>query len=171
MSATSEPKPGHWAVYDMNQKGDAPRVHASGGRDYSLWSQKPTHMPMQHAVIFLRDPAFHVESDEGVPQVSLPDSENLDAAKRRPVLEPGETVAKYEELTMPALRARVAVRPGGQDFDSTTKRTDLIEFLIGTPAFKELREHEKPRGTGSVEMDPGSEEMGDDAAKRMLEGG
>lgn len=167
------PPPGHWLVFDLNQRGDAPRVHDAAGRPYPLWSHRGTPIPIAAAVVFLRDPAFRVLDEAGVEQTPLPDAENLDAAKRRPNLEPGETIAKFEELTQTALLARAALRPGGQVFNAKTKREALIGWLKEAPALGELPEHLKARGTGGVDdgLGIGGEGMSDDATKKLLEGG
>lgn len=165
--------PGHWLVYDLNQRGEQPRVHEAGGKHYPLWSQRGTPVPAHVAVVFLRDPSFRVVDEGGAEQITLPDAENLDSAKRRPTLEPGQTIAKFEELTATALLARAALRPGGSVFNSKTKREALVEFLKSAPVLGELPEHLKPRGTGSVDdtLGTGGETMSDDQTKKLLEGG
>lgn len=165
METTNE-APVMWAVRDLNQNGDTPRVHRIGGRDYFLWSQKATPVPPDHAVAFLRDPAFEVVDENGIPQVTLPAAENIDAAKKRPALEPDETIAKYAELQQSALLARAKLRPGGERFTQATKRDVLVDFLTNSPAIGELAEHQKPRSTGPSDYDP--EAMTDAEAKAML---
>jgi hypothetical protein len=172
--ANDEATAGLWQVFDLNQQGpeNPPRHHEVGGKSWPLYRDRPTLLPPHLAAIFQRDPAFRVLDENGQEQVTLPDAENIDAAKRRPHLNPGETIAKFEELTSNALLARAALRPGGSGFTAKSKRADMIGFLTDAPMVSELREHEKARGSGSeAGVVPGSEELSDADTKKMLEGG
>ncbi|MBU8540183.1 hypothetical protein [Falsiroseomonas tokyonensis] len=120
-----------WAVCDRNAT-QGPRVHqVPSGRTYPLTADidKPTPMLRSDASIFLRDPAFIVFDENGKEQRSLPQPE---AARERVVtdLQQDECVARYDELTLTALRARAAQRPGGAKLDGAP-RDQVLEFLIG----------------------------------------
>jgi len=156
-----------WTVLDRNAKA-APRTHeAPSGKLYALTAQGPgTPMPQSDAMVFLRDPSFEVFDADGNRQSSLPDSENLDALKARPKLEPGETIAKLEELLTTALQARCAVRPNGHVLATSKDRKAMVAFLMDAPTIAELPVAERARQTGTREAD----EMSDDVAKKMLAG-
>lgn len=174
MNASAQTASGFWQVFDRNQKGpnEPPRIHEAGGHSWPLFRDQPCPMPPHVAAVFLRDPAFRVLDEAGEQMLTLPSSENLDAARRRPNLERGETVAKFEELTHTALLARAVLRAGGEQFTRQTKRDALVAFLTDAPAISELREHEKARSTGGeAGIVPGGEEMDDADALKMLQGG
>lgn len=167
----SQTKDDRWGVYDMNQRGAAPRVHEIGEVSYPLFREKPCLMPVEHAVFFLRDPAFKVVNADGVQQTSLPSETNADGKKRAPELEPNETIAKFEELLKPALLARAKIRPGGEALTDDASRDELIAFLMNAPLQRDLPEHEKPRATdGNFEI-PADDRVPDEALNKMLDPG
>lgn len=159
---------GLWSVFDLNQGGpnQPPRYHEVSGQTWPLFRHQGCPMPQHIAVIFLRDPSFRVVDDQGNVQASLPDAENLDAARSRPKLKPGETIAKFEELTAAALLARAMLRPGADVLGPRPKRETVIEFLMTAPETASLRETEKPRGTGGYEES--ADDMTADEADKLL---
>ncbi len=189
MSATTraaeQPK-NLWFVLDKNAY-QGPRIHEAGNRRYSLTNDpdKPTPMPREHALLFLKDPAFVVTDENGVTQAPIPTAE---AARKRKVgaeeMEPGQCVAFYEELTSPALLARAAQRPGGNLIDPLSKRADIIAFLVkGNPgsnagqragviqatvdAEASLLEEDEEEGEGATDPD-GAAPIGEAAAMARL---
>lgn len=135
---------GLWAVIDTNARAGRRNHEAAPGEFYPLSAVEKTPMPRKHALVFLRDASFKVFDEDGKLVNSLPDAEVPDARKAKLELAPNETIARYDELTVTALRARVAQRPGGLDMDDA-KRDSLIEFLMHAPRISEVPAHERDR--------------------------
>lgn len=142
-----------WGVIDTNAR-EAPRHHEPvRGTIYALRFDRPTMMPMVHAMVFLRDPAFVVTDADGNVHSALPESERGDRMNARPKLEPGETIAKYEELTTTALVARAVTRPGGQGVNPRS-RSELIAFLTDAPDKADAPRGESGRAALAEASDP-----------------
>lgn len=151
---------GYWGVKDLNAKGGSRPHEVADGTVYHLTADKHFMMPAAHAAVFLVDPAFHVIDDGNVKQNTLPGSEVSQAGGTRMVLEPGQCIAKFEELGVASLLARAVRLPGGENFTSKTKHSVLVEFLTDT-ALQIARESDEAIA-GEVE------EMGAEAAGKML---
>jgi hypothetical protein len=154
---------GLWSVRDKNARTQRREHEMVDGTRYLLDAQDWSPVKPHHAALFLRDPSFEVRDETGEPQVSLPEAENIDAARRRPALEPDETIAKYGELMRPALMARAMQRPGGSKLKDAS-RDELIEFLQTAPTVADLPVAERVRDTGTTDPD----ELSAAEAKKVL---
>lgn|SRR5574337_1239673 len=128
-----------WGVVDSNAESGKERVHDviaetyTNGRppkivQYKLNSQKPTPMPVDHAMRFLKDPAFIVtnEDDEIVePVKATPESE---LGNR--VLPPDELIVNVTELHDEALFKRAKILPGGDKITEESTREEMIDFIV-----------------------------------------
>jgi hypothetical protein len=167
IQATESATHQYWAVIDTNARGITRKHEPVLGAVYDLSAEKSTKMPKAHAVAFLRDPAFKVLDENGEVQIPLPEVEALDARKARPAdLEPGQTIARFEELTDTALLARVLVRPGGHAIKPSSREA-MIDFLMGAPLKAELPASERLRVSEMADPDM----MPDRQAARMLGSG
>ena len=107
-----------------------PRFHdvpdGAGIKRYALTANEATEMPMDHALKFLRDPAFIVKNAKG--EIIKPLA-SKDVATHVPV--PGGFVlAEWEELSKEALYVRCKVLPGSENIKETkTPKAQMIEFL------------------------------------------
>jgi hypothetical protein len=124
-------------VYDMNavvseRKHEVIAVRHPDGREpelktYKLSADKPTPMPIDHAMQFLHDPAFKVvrpdgqviqappSIERGTPLFDLPDN---------------QTVAHLDELSRPALYKRCKMIPGAEKIGADAKVEVMIAFLV-----------------------------------------
>lgn len=163
-TGSSGAKPGQWGVLDLTAK-QGPRIHeVADGVAYPLSATSPTFMPTEHAMVFLCNEAFRVTDEEGNPVASLPTDVVSPTAAGPRRLEPGTTVARYEELGQDALVARAVRRPGGgQQIKKNTPKRTIIEFLHRT---------DRDRLAGLTDRDGLSdhefESMGDDETRRLL---
>lgn len=123
-----------WSVYDLNAyevRDGKPvaRIHdVKPGVRYPLTATEAKEMPEEHARIFLKDPAFKVLNADGEEVASLEEAQK--SRKPPEALEPGQVIAKLEELTTDALLTRAALLPGGADFTSDTPREQLMDLLL-----------------------------------------
>lgn len=151
-----------WKVIDRNAR-EKPRVHEPApGHIYALSFDKATEMPRQHAVVFLRDPAFRVFDEAGAEQTGLPGAERGDALNKRPALEPDETIARFDELTTTALLARAVLRPGGHEIPPKDRKA-LVAFLHQAPVKAEAAE-----GSGRSVERPDPDAINDKGLDAML---
>jgi hypothetical protein len=155
-----------WSVSDSNAKTE-PRTHEPvAGFFYKLTAQSKTPMPRQHAAVFLRDPAFKVFDELGQLQAALPEQLNLRATKGGIVLQEGQTVAIYDDLTTKALFARCVARPGGHEINPKD-RAAMVEFLKTAPTVVELPRSQRARDmTSEAETNP--DQLPDDVTARMM---
>lgn len=127
-----------YQVFDLNQRGEKPRKHDvitkffDNGvepevRTYDLYGDKPTPMPMEHAMRFLVDPAFRVESPQGK---RIPYVPKQDVSKPITRLGEDEIVVKYEELSRDSLFRRAKVLPGSEDIQQNTPVAAMVEFIM-----------------------------------------
>lgn len=125
-------------VFDLNQRGKEPRKHEvivrmhDNGQEpevetYSLWSDKATKMPMEHAMRFLSDPSFKVVNPAGGRVAYVP---KVDPSKPISKLADDELVVKYEELSRESLFRRVKVLPGSEDVKENASPKELAAFLV-----------------------------------------
>lgn len=130
-------------VLDMNAPLDTKRIHEIIVRKvgdhvetkkYSLSSSEATVMPLDHAMMFLKDSAFVVSTMDGeiIQPVPVRD-ESLPATLK---LQPGEVVATLYELSMEALFKRVKIVAGSQHIGADASREDMITFLMNSKAIK-----------------------------------
>ena len=158
---SSEPM---WFVLDSNARDRKnPRFHeVAPGEGYALSAYEKCKMPKAHALVFLRDTAFVVFDEAGQQVRALPKAAISEGAALQ--LEPGQTVAEYDELLDDALLARALMRPGGSQAEGMT-RAALIAFLNNTPLVGELPPEQRARDTGTPEND---EVMTDKEAAALL---
>ena len=133
----SEKEEALYQVFDQNQRGDKAREHQvivkvyetgeAETKTYPLWSEKPTLMPVNHAMQLLVDPAFKVLNPAGK---RIQPVKKLDLSKPITVLADDEIVAKYEELSNDSLYRNVKLLPG-TELISETDREAMVAFLIG----------------------------------------
>jgi hypothetical protein len=84
-----------------------------------------TKLPLSKALKFQKA-GFVVKDAEDV-LIPTP-SETPETVKTQ--LKVGEIIARYEELTNEALLLRVAILPGGEAFTRSSKKKELVDFLI-----------------------------------------
>lgn len=132
-----------YQVFDSLQRGDKPRRHdvitkfypkdESGYQpepetvSYDLFSDKPTLMPIAHAMKFLVDPGFRVLKPDGSRLMPVA---KTDLSKPITNLKDDEIVVNYGELSKDALFRRVKVLPGSEDIAENAKHSDLVEFMV-----------------------------------------
>jgi len=112
-------------VMDTNAR-FGPRVHQIENTNYSLRNDEMTPVPVRHALMFLADPAFRVfdqDKNKVERSVRAHGSEEIK-------LQPHQTVATFHELSKEALLVRARKEVGGESFKTSSKREELIEFLI-----------------------------------------
>lgn len=103
-------------------------------QQYPLTSDKPTPMPLDHAMQFLKDTAFIVTDEKGVVLKPL---ENIEEKATHVQIPEGYVLAKYEELTRDSLVLRAKVLPNaGAIHPVKTKSADIIAFLKANEASK-----------------------------------
>ncbi len=129
-----------YLVYDMNQRGDVPRMHDARIKtnedgslevmSYKLYSDqsKGCPMPQDHAYQFLCDPQFKVVGPNGN---RLMPTEKFDPGKPLTELKDDEIVVKYIELSREALFRRVKLIPGSENVRPNATVEELSAFLIG----------------------------------------
>jgi hypothetical protein len=132
-----------YRVFDSLQRGTNGRKHdvitkfypkdANGfqpdpeTQTYTLFSDAPTEMPMEHAMKFLVDPAFRVISPSGARIMPVA---RTDLSKPITALKDDEVVVQYGELSKDALFRRVKVLPGSEDIAESAKHQDLVDFMV-----------------------------------------
>ena len=139
MQATTDTtKQAQWSVIDMNaikgpRKHEIPiKVDASGEvimtRTYSIESEKPTLMDPEHAMFFLKDPAFIVTNDEGTQVKPVVQHDGGIGGFK---LGDNEVIAQYDELSKEALFKRCKILVGAEHIKETrTPKEDMIAFLV-----------------------------------------
>lgn len=159
-------KAGQWGVKDMNARTGARTHEPVIGFPYALRHDRFTWMPAEHAAHFLRDDSFVVVDASETVKPPLPSQAVQVAGRNTPVLEPGQVVARVDELENGALLARCLTMPGGEKFTTKTKRETMIRFLTGQ-AEARAAAAAKPEPD---EFDPELEPVSDAEAKMMLDG-
>ncbi|WP_417790288.1 hypothetical protein [Terasakiella pusilla] len=120
---------------------------------YDFKYNEATPMPAGHARRFLHIPQFKIYEDESlntlVPTVSKADS---NADKKGVQLQPGQVIARLDELSTEALFNRCCQYAGSETLGQASDRTDAIAFLraqYGVPSPQEPSEDDL-----DLEMDP-----------------
>lgn len=129
-----------YMVFDMNQRGDSPRMHDvitrmyEDGSDpdlvtYKLFSDsgKGCPMPQDHAYKFLCDPAFKVIGPNGNRLMPIA---KFDPSKPLVKLEEDEIIVKYVELSRESLFRRVKLLPGSENVRQNATVEELAAFLV-----------------------------------------
>lgn len=132
-----------YKVFDMTQRGEKGRKHdvitkfypkdENGFQPepdtvtYELFSDKPTEMPMEHAMKFLVDQSFRVMSPAGARIMPV---SKTDLSKPVTNLKDDELVVHYGELSKDALFRRVKILPGSEDIAESAKHSDLVDFMV-----------------------------------------
>ncbi len=133
------PKPNVWMVYDLNQRGDKPRLHDipvklyTDGSDpdivtYKLYrdDEHGCPMPMEHAMKFLCDASFKVVSPTGNRVKPI---ERIDYSRPISKLGPDEVVVKYEYLSRDYLFKLVKMTPGSEEVKQNATSEELAAFM------------------------------------------
>lgn len=153
-----------YRVRDRNAVG-GPRTHEPvPGKTYSLSAEgEGTLMPAEHALVFTRDKAFEVFNEKGQLVPSMPSGAiaNTISEAGGIKLAPGDTVAKFAELTQEALYARAASVPGGERLRKNTGRAKLITFL--------MEHHGDPGRPDAIGRDPALDDMDDSTTASMID--
>jgi predicted peroxiredoxin len=131
------PETKQWTVLDLNAKA-APRIHEipiktddSGEvvitKSYTLNADTATAMDEEHAMFFLKDPAFIVCNEKGDRVEPVTKREGGTGGFE---LGADEVIASYEELSKEALFKRCKVIAGSEYIKETrTAKGDMIAFL------------------------------------------
>ena len=120
----------------------APRFHdvpdGAALKRYALKADEPTEMPLDHALKFLRDPAFIVKNAKGEVIKPLASKEKTTHIQ----VPEGFVLAEWEELSKEALYVRCKVLPGSEDIKETkTPKAQMIEFLKTVEKGKVVRKN------------------------------
>ncbi len=156
-------------VYDMNAN-LATREHDVGGVLYQLSSHGDgTPVPLAHALMFLRDPAFVVLDDHGDRMKMQGPAEERPDIK----LSPHQTIANLDELSVRALAARATKLPGSRGLNKNIGKKKLIGFIMAGGIQDAVETNPlDPETEDLIEDDP--EDLGGDGdigvADRALEG-
>lgn len=129
-----------YTVFDLNQRGDKPRVHdvilrmyKDGAppdiHSYPLYSSsdKGCTMPMEHALKFLCDPAFKVIGPNGNRIMPI---EKIDHSKPLKALAIDEVVVKYQYLSRDYLFKIVKMTSGSEDVKQNATAEELAAFMV-----------------------------------------
>ena len=127
-----------YMVFDMNQRGDVPRLHDVITRvyedgseadvvTYRLQSNVGTPMPQDHAYRFLCDPAFKVIGPNGNRLMPIT---KFDPSQPLTNLKEDEIVVKYAELSRESLYRRVKLIPGSEDVRQGATVEELADFMV-----------------------------------------
>lgn len=134
-----ESKPKMYTVFDTNcvdeKKGRLHPIPVGVSRSgqlqqkgYALFSEQPTEMPPEHAMVFcLADPSFVVLDENG--ERVIPAHIRKVSPGDKIELEQGEVIAVYDELTDDSLFKRCKARPTAFEISVTSSRSAMIAFL------------------------------------------
>lgn len=122
-------------VFDSNAK-TGPRAHEVPTRTeadgtvlwtkaYLLSADKPTEMPEEHAMMFLKDPAFQVYDGETLLKPLISKEGGLGGFQ----LGEDEVIATFDELSKEALYRRCKVMAGSVEITAKTKPEEMVAFL------------------------------------------
>lgn len=122
-------------VFDTNAT-TGPRTHEIKGKKYALSADgEGTEVPMEHALLFLKDPSFIV-MDPKRKRMTLKEPPPELPGVRLPI---EQTIATWDELSLDALLVRVRRLPEGKGATKAMGKSAMIELLM------ESREHrQKP---------------------------
>lgn len=136
--AADAPKQIMWTVEDANCKAkDArgmyiPRIHDMGldsGPIQLFGIGRPVPLPVHVAMRFLIDPAFIVKNERGQ-RVQPVSKANIRPSDGAIMLQPGQIVARFDELSEDALRARTAMLPAvDPSFATYATREQMLAAL------------------------------------------
>jgi len=136
--SATKAKAGTYTVFDLNQRGDLPRRHDVIVRMYKdgsepetipylLFSNKGCTMPMEHAYVFLSDPAFKVVGPTGI---RIPWIQKMDLSKPLKALAVDEVVVKYQYLARDYLFKLVKMLPGSEDVKQNATSDELAAHMV-----------------------------------------
>lgn len=119
---------------------------------------KPVPMPPAIALKFLRHDGFKLTDERGnVREFRRPPRQpNELQAGEKFALGSEETVARYDELSTPALQHRVLEMPGGEQFAQTPVRAEMIKFIVDAKAKENQRRQATPE---QMATDPAALEL------------
>lgn len=141
-------------------------------RSFRFEHGKPLAMPKAIAMKFLRHDSFRLTNEEGEPIEfkRAPRQPDELGAGERLVLKPEETVARLDELSIPALQQRVLPHPGGEKFAAVPAKADrasleafrgeMVQFLLDIKAALAKANTSRERDVGAGEFTPEAE-LGD----------
>lgn len=143
---TLPPKGAMWHVIDTTATPKDERVYGSGPRTheqivdgvhmpFTFEYGKPLAMPEKIARKFLKHEAWKLTDEHGtvLPFQRPPKQPHEAQAGEQFKLADNECVARYDELSNEALKARVLEMPGGEKFaDAAPSRKAVIEFIVQT---------------------------------------
>ena len=156
-------------VFDMNAS-LATREHDVGGVLYQLSAHgEGTPIPLAHALMFLRDPAFVVLDDHG----NRMQMEGPAEARPDIKLAPHQTIANLEELSVVALAVRAAKLPGSRGLNRNAGKKKLIGFIMAGGVEDSIETNPlDPETENLIEDDPDDPDGDGDigVADRALEG-
>lgn len=109
---------------------------------------KDTILPYKMALKFMKDGFIVRELEDGY-DINLPPVAAENVTQQ---LAHDECVAKYEELTMPALKVRAAQRIGGEIFleAEDADKKDIVNFLSGAAPITDQEEVAEPQSKGDI---------------------
>ncbi len=138
-------------VFDMNANLEV-REHDVGGALYRLSSHGDgTLVPLAHALMFLRDPAFVVMDDHGNRMKMQGPAEERPDIK----LSPHQTIANLNELSVAALAVRAVRLPGSRGLTKNSGKKKLIGFIMAGGIKDEVETNPLDPDTESlIEDDP-----------------
>ncbi len=153
-------------VFDSGAK-DAKREHLVNGHKYvlSAWEGEECLVPLEDAVIFLKEPQFAVYTMDG--HRMRPHTTTSRDNKQK--LAPHETIATYAELEKSALIRRAHQLPNGLLMTPATPKDTIISFLMAggmqATVVEETDKDGKAAGKLAVTME---EDGGTDFADALL---
>jgi hypothetical protein len=137
-------------------------------REFTFKSRVPLELPRAIALRFVKHDSFKLTNAQGEPiaefrrQPRQPDE--LQAGETL-TLADDETVARYDELSTPALQHRVLEMPGSEHFDAPApSRKDMIAFIIAAKLEARAKNTSRVKDVGADEFVPDADfdEHGDE---------
>lgn len=128
---------------------------------------KPLPLPRAVALKFLNAAdSFKPVDDKGnvIPFRATPKQPDQLGAGETLTLSDDETIARYDELSTPALQARVLAMPGGEQFAETPARSEMIRFIVAAKLAKAKANTSREREVGADEFVPDAERDDEAAA-------
>lgn len=132
---------------------------------YPFRPRHSTKMPFAHAVKFLKNKAFRVTDASG--KVYEPIAEAKPEARASLSIADDEVIARLDELTVESLAIRANALDGGEGFKKSSRKADIMAFLIERA--RQSRDPSARRAPGrGGDDDGGADDMSDDEVAAML---
>jgi hypothetical protein len=144
-------------VYDTTARAEQVRTHEivvgrhpNGEpmfKSYGLRSDKPTLMPVDHAMKFLVDKAFRVVGEDGniITPIEKPEGERANIR-----LAPDEVIVKLSDLSSSALLKRAKMLPGSEKIGANSRDEEIIDFILESQPRNAVG---RSRGSEGIEED------------------